>query len=145
MLSPEVSDFIDRLLWWNLGEDNIKETGIRDLKTNEYRKLNQEEIAFMNKPVTTQPLTLYLTASGNKNEKYIYRSGMSILDILGAIYTYYQQPMTINEIKSSDVYNEECRKDALENMTTRMEWMGDHVYFDGLFWDKDGYRISLGS
>ena len=149
MSSGTALDFINRLNW-DIGSGNINDIEILDPNINNHRKLNQQEINLMNQPVNNKPLVLYMTASDNYGEKRVYPENMNIFQILGAIYNYYQEPITIPEVRSSPHANEEYRKEVLRRIAKgeripRIEWMGDHTSFAGFQPHNEGYSVTIES
>ncbi len=102
----------------------------------------------MSQPLATGPLVLYMTASENNGERWLYSDNMSILQILGAIYSYYQQPISPAEVKASPHADKKYRRDVLRRLARgevirRIEWMGDHTNFAGFQPYNEGYQIAI--
>ena len=98
-------------------------------------------------PLTTGPIKIYYIA--DLEIQIVYSPGMSFLDILGAINTFYSSHVSKEFIlqNSGKIYGCSGVIDAINNGedVTFVEFLGDHVYFGGIGKRKDGYFIGLES
>ncbi len=98
-------------------------------------------------PLTTGPIKIYYI--GDLQIPITYPAGMSFLDVLGAINTFYSsiipKEILLQILEKPDSYS--CVIGAIEKgyPITFVELLGDHVYFGGIGKTKDGYWIGLES
>lgn len=98
-------------------------------------------------PLTTSPIKIYYIA--DLEIPICYPAGMSFLDILGAINTFYSSSVSREFILQNSDKIDGCSgvMDAIKRGqdVTFVEFLGDHVYFGGIGKRKDGYFIGLES
>lgn len=111
-----------------------------------------ENLEYLSRPITDStytglPLTLYFPI-GHMAKVLHYPGRLSVIDILGAINTFYSQPITLADI---DMLDEEEMDQLYEIVTDvrrgkqipRIELLEGRTVFKGLTPYRNGYAIDL--
>ncbi len=144
-------------LVWTVNSPSLDMEGI----TLDGHPLTTADLRLLNQPIQLKTLDLVLNLSPVRyaywEERVEFPTGPMVtpLQILGAIYTYYNIQLTKEELDRLDEQGDEMVKEEVELARSeiekgtrwpRSEMMGDQVYFEGLDEQPDGsYLVILGS
>lgn len=102
-------------------------------------------------PLTTGPIKIYFQDENENRIAIQYPAGMTAIHILGAINTFYDQPISqqfLSELKQfPEQYDLRYYPIAAEKIRlgrivpTRRDFLADHSFFVGLIKYNDGYAV----
>ena len=144
-------------LVWTVNSPSLDMRGI----TLDGHPLTATDLRQLNQPIQLRTPNLVLNLIpvryAHWDEKVEFSTGPTVtpLQILGAIYTYYNTQLTNEELNELGEQGDEMVKEEVELARSeiekgtrwpRAEMMGDQVYFEGLEEEPDNsYVVKLGS
>lgn len=149
---------------WSIpsGGSLSSDLGYFDDQTDEIIPLAQDpaRIQRLSVPLTTGPTRLYFFDKDGEEVGFEYPAGLTGLQVLGAINTFYSKPidqgllaeLTRNQETYAHDYGggrvyypafiEEIKAGRVP---AERDFMADHQFFEGLRHYKDGYTVAIGS
>lgn len=150
-LEPYLDIF--RSFSWDVGSKNLNDIIYDDERTGQIGPLSQNPVVLQqfSQPLPIPALKIYFPYGDDISDAYFimnYPHNMSILQILGAIHDYFQQPITLQEIQYADEPDAEWNVEIANRVrrgetVTRYELFEPDVFFRGLDPHQDGYTIEM--